>query len=65
MKKPQLPQLCFSPLSGTVYLVTRYRVREGALIAETKFDVTEAFDSIALERAAYKRRGRNRKVIET
>lgn len=45
MSAPQSPPLLrFSPLTGTVYIITRYKVAENGIItAQRKFDVTEDF----------------------
>jgi hypothetical protein len=51
--KKQTPILNVGPLSGKVYIVTRYRVldaEKGHYEALEKFDVTEQFDAIAATR---------------
>lgn len=50
MKQP--PRLLESTLTGQVYVVTRYTVKETHLLAHTKYDVTEDFERIVANRAA-------------
>jgi hypothetical protein len=52
--RKQPPILNVGPLSGKVYIVTRYRVldgEKGQYEAQEKYDVTEQFEQIAAARA--------------
>jgi hypothetical protein len=56
MPRKNPPILNVGPLSGKVYIVTRYRVldaEKGHYEAQEKFDVTEQFDAIAAARASH------------
>lgn len=49
--KRQEPMLMESPLTGRVFVVTRYRRLDGGLFeAREKFDVTGQFDALAEQR---------------
>lgn len=70
MKNP--PRLLFSELSGRVYVVTRYTVREhptksgtGVIVAHTKYDVTADFDEIGSKRKNYRARERRGPIQTT
>ena len=39
-----IPRLLRSPLTGQVYVVTRYTVKDGVLIAQRKYEVTADFE---------------------
>jgi hypothetical protein len=52
-RRKQPPILTVGPVSGKVYIVTRYRVldaEKGQYEAQEKFDVTDQFEAIALAR---------------
>ena len=52
MSCKQEPLLMLSPLTGHVYVVTKYeRIEGGTFVAYEKFDVTEQFDKIAEQKA--------------
>jgi hypothetical protein len=41
------PRLTIGPLTGRIYVVTKYRVLEGGVIdAQTKYDVTSDFMAV-------------------
>ncbi len=41
------PRLLRSPLTGEVFVITRYTIREGGiLVAQTKYNVTDDFNAI-------------------
>lgn len=54
MKKPILP---FSPLTGSVYVATRYHFEDDGkfLVADRKFDVTDQFRSCCKQDSAFRR----------
>ena len=52
MKQP--PRLLESTLTGQVYVVTRYTVKDGYLVAHTKHEVTDDFERIIANRVADK-----------
>lgn len=48
MPSKQEPMLMESPLSGRVYVVTRYEASgDGLFMAKEKFDITEQFEALA------------------
>lgn len=62
MSKPTL--IRFSPLSGSIYALTRYRETEKTVMASEKFDVTLQAEEAVLQRKQWLRAKKRRAALE-